>query len=454
MTHHSPRSRWARATSRHALVSATAVALLVAGAPGVSAAEPQPAPARGAAGSAGPAPQSILQLIPLQLPLLSVLGGGLPAVGDPLAVTAPLWNLLGVSNSVVWLRDGLPIPGTAGLWSYVPTDLDAGHQVAAQVTGSLLGLLPITLVTEALGIPLPGGTGPGTDPGDPAAEAPEATSPVSVSGVGKVGSVLTALPPTWDQEDVVTTYQWLRNGNPIPQSASPTYVVKAADVGTALAVRATGTTGSLTGTSTSTTVLGLLGDVITALTKPGISGTPAVGRVLTASPGTWSGLGLPVFSYQWYRGTTEIPGATASGYQVQDADAGQVLAVVVRAVTPGFGPGLGYAVARVAKRSSTTQLVLSARKAPQGTRVPLRIVLSGGQPAPSGLVTVSDGGRKLRSYRVRPADNGQLLVELPKLRPGTHRLVASFAGDAVREASTSAPAVLTIVKKKKRKARR
>ncbi|GAA4671341.1 Ig-like domain repeat protein [Nocardioides nanhaiensis] len=429
------------------MVSATASALLLGGAPGVSAADPHPAPARGAAGAAAdPAPQSILQLIPLQLPLLSVLGGGLPAVGDPLAVTAPVWNLLGVSNSVVWLRDGVPIPGTAGLWSYVPTDLDAGHQVAARVTGTLLGLVPLSLVTEALGIPLPGGTGPG----DPVAEAPEATSPVTVTGVGKVGSVLTAVAPTWDQTGVATTYQWLRNGTPIPQAAAPSYVVKAADVGTALAVRATGTKGDLTGTSTSTTVLGLLGDVISALTKPGISGTPAIGRVLTASPGTWSGLGIPLFTYQWYRGTTEIPGATASGYQVQDADAGQVLAVVVRATTAGFGPGLSYAVTRVAKRSSTTQLVLSTRKAPQGTRVPLRIVLSGGQPAPSGLVKVMDGSRALRSYRVRPADNGQLLVELPKLKPGPHRLVATFAGDAVREASTSAPVVLTIVKKKRK----
>lgn len=64
------------------MVSATAAALLLGGAPGVSAADPHPAPARGAVGTAAdPAPLSILQLIPLQLPLLSVLGGGLPAVG-------------------------------------------------------------------------------------------------------------------------------------------------------------------------------------------------------------------------------------------------------------------------------------------------------------------------------------------------------------------------------------
>lgn len=452
MTHRPTRTRRAR-WSQATVVSATTAALLLGGAPGTSAADPQPAPQPAAAGGAVvPAPQSILQLIPLQLPLLSVLGGGLPAIGDPLSVTAPVWNLLGVSNSVVWLRDGVPIPGTQGLWTYVPTDLDAGHQVAAQVTGTLLGLLPLTLVTEALGIPLPGGgidpTDP-TDPTDPEPEAPVATTPVTVSGVGKVGSLLTAVAPTWDQTGVATAYQWLRNGSPIPQATAPNYVVQAADVGTSLAVRATGTKDELTGTSTSSVVRAVLGDVITALTRPSISGTAAIGRVLTASPGTWSGIGLPVFTYQWYRGTTEIPGATASGYQVREADAGQVIAVVVRAATAGFGPGLSYAVTRVAKRSSTIQLVLSTRKAPQGTRVPLRIVLSGGQPAPSGLVTVMDGTRKLRSYRVRPADNGQLLVELPQLKPGAHRLTAGFAGDAVREASTSAPVVLTVVKKKK-----
>lgn len=438
--------RWSRAT----VVSATTAALLLGGAPGVSAAEP-PAPAPAASGAAVvPAPQSILQLIPLQLPLLSVLGGGLPAVGDPLSVTAPVWNLLGVSNSVVWLRDGVPIPGTEGLWTYVPTDLDAGHQVAAQVTGTLLGLLPLTLVTGALGIPLPGGGTEPTDPTDPTPAAPVATAPVTVTGPGKVGSLLIAVAPTWDQTGVATTYQWLRNGTPIPQATAPNYVVQAADVGTSLAVRATGTKAEMTGTSTSSTVRAVLGDVITALTRPSISGTAAIGRVLSASPGTWSGVGLPIFTYQWYRGTTEIPGATASGYQVREADAGQVLAVVVRAASAGFGPGLSYAVARVAKRSSTTQLVLTTRKAPQGTRVPLRIVLSGGQPAPAGLVTLRDGARTLRTYRVRPSDNGQLLVELPKLTPGAHRLTAAFAGDAVREASTSAPVVLTIVKKKRK----
>ena len=122
----------------------------------------------------------LLELVPLELPVLS----GLAGVGDLLSVTQPIWNLLGVTNSIVWLRDGVPIPGTEGLWSYVPTEADAGHDISALVTGTLLGLLPLSLITNALGIPLLGTEDP-----------PSATTPVASTGTAKVGTDLVASPP-------------------------------------------------------------------------------------------------------------------------------------------------------------------------------------------------------------------------------------------------------------------
>lgn len=57
-----------------------------------------------------------------------------------------------------------------------------------------------------------------------------------------------------------------------------------------------------------------------------ITGTPAVGEVLTA---TASGSGGTGFSYRWTRNGSNISGATSSTYTVDAADAGAVLQVLV-----------------------------------------------------------------------------------------------------------------------------
>jgi len=69
---------------------------------------------------------------------------------------------------------------------------------------------------------------------------------------------------------------------------------------------------------------------------PTVSGTPAVGQTLTASPGTWSGTPTS-FAYQWQRcdatgaSCATIAGATGQAYVVTDADAGATLRVAVTA---------------------------------------------------------------------------------------------------------------------------
>jgi hypothetical protein len=73
-------------------------------------------------------------------------------------------------------------------------------------------------------------------------------------------------------------------------------------------------------------------------TSPSISGTAAVGSVLTASTGTWTGTTPITYSYQWQRcdkagaNCSSISGATASSYKLVSADAGSTLRVVVTAV--------------------------------------------------------------------------------------------------------------------------
>jgi len=73
-----------------------------------------------------------------------------------------------------------------------------------------------------------------------------------------------------------------------------------------------------------------LTDKLTARQAPSISGFAAVGRALTASPGTWARNAGTEFSYTWKRGATAV--GTGATYTPTLADLGQSLNVVVRAV--------------------------------------------------------------------------------------------------------------------------
>src|SRR5262249_52998312 len=71
---------------------------------------------------------------------------------------------------------------------------------------------------------------------------------------------------------------------------------------------------------------------------PSITGATQPGQTLTAAPGTWSG--SPSFTYQWLRCSdtmtcTNITDATASTYELTDADAPSDIRVLVTATASG-----------------------------------------------------------------------------------------------------------------------
>ncbi|MFA6299295.1 MAG: Ig-like domain repeat protein [Nocardioides sp.] len=274
-----------------------------------------------------------------------------------------------------------------------------------------------------------------------------ATTPAAITGTPKVGQVLTAT-VTWSNPLATTTYQWQQSGVAIADATAETYTVRPVDVGKQLTVVATGAVPLLTsGASTSAPVTGVLGDPITATAPPTITGTPVVGKVLTATPGTWDGTPTPTFAYQWYRDRVAVPGATASTYVLRAVDAGRSLALAVTATRPGYAPGVAAAgPVQVARLATTTRLALPKKVIRQGAKGLLEITLTAAGLKPFGMVRIYDGRKLLKTYTVRRSDNGVRIVRLPLLKPRKHSLTARYAGDSTLKASRSKPVVLKVLR--------
>ena len=114
----------------------------------------------------------------------------------------------------------------------------------------------------------------------------------------EVGNTLTAVPGTWSPTGVALSYQWFRDGSPIDDATESTHILQSPDLGRSVTVAVTGskpgyTTESRTSLPTDSVAPGTLTDKV-----PTITGTPTVGKTLTAVPGTWGPAGVDL-SYQW-----------------------------------------------------------------------------------------------------------------------------------------------------------
>jgi archaellum component FlaF (FlaF/FlaG flagellin family) len=84
---------------------------------------------------------------------------------------------------------------------------------------------------------------------------PGSVAAPAITGTARVGQVLTCSNGTWTNNPTGFSHQWLRNGQPIPSAASPSYTVQEADVAQQIACRVTATNAGGSGQRTSSPVV-------------------------------------------------------------------------------------------------------------------------------------------------------------------------------------------------------
>ena len=244
---------------------------------------------------------------------------GIPQVGRTLTSNSTNWTPVQDSFDYQWLRNGVAIVGATEA-TYELVGIDAGAAVSVRIMPVRVNHVSIARESPRTSTVLSGGYTVKPTP--------------TISGVTAVGQLLTAATSGWDPTPTSFTYAWLRNGIVISGATSSTYRLTAADRGSLISVRVIPVlTGYSSTSKTSVATSAITTGTFTSTTVPTISGTVAVGQVLTAATAAWSP--TAVITYQWKRGGAAISGATSAQYTVAPADAGSRLSVTATGTADG-----------------------------------------------------------------------------------------------------------------------
>ena len=249
--------------------------------------------------------------------------------GQTVTVSTGSWSPTPTSYTYQWQRstDGgttwTNIAG-AGTSSYAVAAGDLGDQIQAVVSA-----------TNSYGT-----SAARTTPVTVGSGAPAASAGPTVSGHADQGQILSAI-STWNPAGASYAYQWQSstdNGSTwtnLGGATSSTYTLVGGDLGHLVRVSVTAVNSFGTVTAASPAIGPVLNNAPINSAVPIVSGNPQRASTLSATPGTWTGLGNNI-TYQWQRspdGTTwtSINGATASTYSLQFADEGDAIRALVTA---------------------------------------------------------------------------------------------------------------------------
>ena len=292
-----------------------------------------------------------------------------------------------------WRLSGTAVKGaTKSTWTLPASAV--GKTVTVSVTGKRTGYTTKTMTSSATA---------------KVAAATLTPATPKISGQPSVGRVLTATPGAWGPTPVVLGYQWLRSGVAISGATARTYTPTTADRDKPISVRVTAKKSGYASASRTSAAVTIGLPFVTA-SPATISGTPDVGKKLTAKVGAWDPRDATL-THQWYRGSTPITGATALTYTLVRADAGQRLTVRTT------GTKKGYTKTTVISSVVTVRKILTVPSSISQTGTPtvgstLTAVAGSWGPSPVTLRYrwLRDGepiaGATSKTYKLTDADGG------------------------------------------------
>ncbi|WP_036570836.1 CHAP domain-containing protein [Nocardioides sp. URHA0032] len=160
-----------------------------------------------------------------------------------------------------------------------------------------------------------------------------------ISGIAKVGSVLSSTPGGWKPADVQVSYQWSADGQKIAGATEPTLRVTKARLDQTLTVTTTATKlGYPTRTATSAPTAAVLPGTLKSVTAPALSGVSQVDSTLTLDTGTWTPA-PDALTVQWLADGQPIEGATGAPTLSLTPDlVGATISATVTASRAGYDP--------------------------------------------------------------------------------------------------------------------
>jgi hypothetical protein len=264
-----------------------------------------------------------------------------------------------------------------------------------------------------------------------------------LSGTLTVGETLTVAPGTWTPAQDSFVYVWKRAATAaattwatIGGEQGSTYVLKEADRGQFIRAEVTAIKAGYTSTLAFKVSSAAVNAPFTTSPTPTISvsgdGVAAVGKVLTAVPGSWSPAAASppttvsptALSYVWKRNGVAISGATASTYTLVPADVGQPITVTVTGTLAGY--------VTTSKMSDATAAGI---KGTFGTAPTPTITLSAGATAPftTKTLTANVGGvwAPLQDSLTYQWSVGGVLVGTPSATATSYVVAAADVGKKI-----------------------
>ena len=314
---------------------------------------------------------------------------GAAVAGQRLTGEQGTWSGSGLTYTYQWHR----CDPTGAACTSITGATTLSYKLVAKDVGQTIGLT--VTATDSSGTT----SGYANLVGPIAAASSPLVSTIQPAITGMTNQALQVSTGLWSPTPTALTYAWQRctaDGRacvPIPNATTSSYSAGAEDIGHALVVLVTATSGATTASAfstpaavvgatttvtstttttaaTTTTTTAGTGKGPTETAAPAATGSVAAGAGLTASTGTWSGSGTLSYAYQWLRCNTtgtqcsSIHGATGATYKLVTKDIGQTIGLTVTASdasgkTSGYANLIGPVAPAASPLTSTTQPTLS-----------------------------------------------------------------------------------------------